>query len=82
MICLRCLHFSFFPEDFAKQKYNIRWIKPGKCFCLKVKVLVLGCFIHINQTFNSKNLPTVRVFSVAFPPVASKEALKKMLKSP
>ena len=35
-----------------------------------------------NLSFNSKKLPTVRVFSLAFPPVASKEALKKMLKSP
>ena len=44
-----------------------------------------------NLSFNSKNLATVRVFSLAFPPVASKEAfppaaskeaLKKLLKSP
>ena len=35
-----------------------------------------------NLTFNSKNILTVCVFSLAFPPVASKETLKKMLKSP
>ena len=34
-----------------------------------------------NLSFNSKNLPTVHVFSLAFPPAASKEALKKVLKS-
>ena len=36
----------------------------------------------LNLSFNSKNLPTVRLFSLVFPPVASKETLKKMLKSP
>ena len=50
-------------------------------------VLVLECFIlqmshKSNLSFNSKKLRTVRVFNLAFPPVASKEALKKMLKSP
>ena len=30
-----------------------------------------------NLSFNSKNLPTVRVFSLAFSPVTSKEALEK-----
>ena len=33
-------------------------------------------------SFSSKNLPTVRVFNLAFSPVASKEAMKKLLKSP
>ena len=33
-------------------------------------------------SFNSKDLPTVPVFSLAFPPVASKEALKKNVKIP
>ena len=50
-------------------------------------VLVLECLIlqmshKSNLSFNSKKLRTVRVFNLAFPPVASKEALKKMLKLP
>ena len=35
-----------------------------------------------NLSFNCKNLPSLRVFTLAHPPVALKEVLKKMLKSP
>ena len=82
---LKCLHFLFFSEDFAKQKCNP--IFAEKYLYLKVKVLVLGCFIpqmshKSNLSFNFKILSTVRVFSLAFPRAASKEAMKEMLKSP
>ena len=54
---------------------------------LGTRLLVLGCLIlqishKSNLSFNSKNLPTVRLFSLAFSPFASKVALKKMLESP
>ena len=52
-----------------------------------MQVLVLGCFILLmshksNLSFNSRNLPTVRAFSLAFPAAVFKKKLKKVLKSP
>ena len=56
-------------------------------FSKYLKVLSLECFILqmsqiLDLSFNSKNLRPVRIFSLAFPPVTSKDMLRKMLKSP
>ena len=63
--------FHFFYE--VTIKYNITFQIPGP----------LGNSVLFNNehksnlSFNSKNLPTVRVFSLTFPPGASKDGLKK-----
>ena len=86
---LKCLHFLYFSKEFAKQKCNpSSLVKIRKMFFSKcLKVLSLGCFILqmsqiLDLSFNSKNLRSVRIFSLAFPHVTSKGMLKKLLKTP